>query len=253
MALLETRNLSKNFGGVKAVQEVSLEIKEGKIQGLIGPNGSGKTTLFNCLTGFFKPTSGEILFQGNPIHGLPPHRIVRLGIARTFQNLRLFSRMTVLENILVGLHTNRHTTLWEIIGGLSAAKRDYVESIAKARELIKLCGIELHINRLASELPYGIARRLEIARALATQPRLLLLDEPAAGMNPREAEELRQLIIQINRQGITVLLIEHNIHLVLGVCSWVYVMDAGRLIAHGTPEEVAHNPLVIEAYLGKDT
>jgi branched-chain amino acid transport system ATP-binding protein len=250
--LLRINSLSRYFGGVKAVHEVTLDVVAGTIHGLIGPNGSGKTTLFNCLTGVCKPTAGSIFFAGGRIDGNAPHVICGFGIARTFQNLRLFGGMTLLENVLVGQHLHLHVGLVGAVLNRGTARSEQCRAVERARELLDFCGLGGHENDLASSLPYGLQRRLEVGRALATDPRLLLLDEPAAGMNPAESDALKALVRRIRDNGVTVFLIEHNVRLVMGVCERVSVMESGRLIADDTPEKVAGDPLVIEAYLGKD-
>ncbi len=252
MTILELNSLSRYFGGIKAVEQVSLSIEEGSIHGLIGPNGSGKTTLFNCLTGVYKPNSGYVKFYGKRIDGCAPHIICNWGIARTFQNLRLFSGMTALENILVGRHIHSKVNIFKaVIGGISV-RNEHQQAVHKSLELLEFCGLSSKVDQIASSLPYGLQRRLEIARALATEPKLLLLDEPAAGMNISEAEDLKNLIRQIRNKGITVFIIEHNVRLVMGLCERVSVMDAGKLIADGKPDIIAKDPLVIEAYLGRE-
>ena len=251
MALLEVKDLTKNFGGLTAVGDVTMELHEGELVGLIGPNGAGKTTLFNLLTGVYEPSEGIISLAGTILNGKAPSKIASLGLGRTFQNIRLFKNMTVLENVLIGLGNHGKSEVFASFFRLPAFYKNEEALKTKAIELLKIFDLDGDADTLAKNLPYGQQRRLEIVRALATEPKILFLDEPAAGMNPQETAELTQLIRKIKEEfGITIILIEHDMSLVMEVTERIYVLEYGRLIAHGTPEEIRNNKRVIEAYLG---
>ncbi len=255
--VLEIKGLTMDFGGIRALDRLELRVRKGEIVALIGPNGAGKTTFFNCLTGIYKPSGGDLLLtppgqETRRLNGLKPNKVTQQGLARTFQNIRLFPNMTVLENVMIGRHCR---TRAKVLGAIFRNKKTVQEEkkiVAVAYSLLQKIGLEKSVNEFAKNLPYGDQRRLEIARALATDPFILLLDEPAAGMNPPETDELDRLICEIRDEGLSILLIEHDMKLVMSLSDHIFVMDYGKKIAEGSPEEVRNNPAVIKAYLGED-
>ena len=255
--ILEVKGLTMDFGGIRALDHLDLRVHQGEIVALIGPNGAGKTTFFNCLTGLYKPTAGDLLLtppggRTRRLGGLKPNHVTRQGLARTFQNIRLFPNMTVLENVMIGRHCRTRAKVLGAIFRDRRTRQEEKEIVALSLSILEELGLADVINEFAKNLPYGAQRRLEIARALATEPLILLLDEPAAGMNPQETRELDELICRIRDKGLSILLIEHDMKLVMSLSDHIFVMDYGRKIADGTPEEIRANPAVIKAYLGED-
>jgi len=251
MTLLSIQNMTKRFGGLVALNALNINVKEKSIHSIIGPNGAGKTTFFNCLTGFYRPEEGEVLLNGNSIVGLSPDRIVNKGIARTYQNIRLFPNLTALENVMVGYHVHLKSSFLGPILGLKSTRMEEAKATQIAMDLLKYVKMEGKEDTLAKNFPYGEQRRLEMARALASQPKLLLLDEPTAGMNPRETQDMMDFIEHMRGQlGITIVLIEHQMRVVMNISDIVTVLDYGKMIAEGLPEEIKNNKTVIEAYLG---
>jgi len=248
--LLEVQDVLINFGGVTALNKVNLHVNEGEVAALIGPNGAGKTTVFNIVTGYYSPTSGNVIVDGESVLGLRPYQIARKGLGRTFQNIRLFGDMTAVENVATAADSLNKSGLVGSLFGVPRSRRDEAASMEKAHELLKFIGLDHRALQMAKNLPYGDQRRLEIARALALNPKVLLLDEPAAGFNPQEKVELGQLIREIRDRGFAVLLIEHDMSLVMDISDRVSVLDFGQKIAEGTPKEIQNNQRVIDAYLG---
>ena len=250
--ILEVAGLTMRFGGLLAVNNVALKVQEKQVISMIGPNGAGKTTVFNCLTGFYAPTGGEILLRGEPIQGLPGHKIAHKGVVRTFQNVRLFKEMTALENLLIAQHRHLNTNFFAGLFKTPSFRRSEKEAMERAQYWLEKVNLTEFANRTAGTLAYGQQRRLEIARCMMTQPRIIMLDEPAAGLNPKETEDLKALIAMLRSEhGVTVLLIEHDMKLVMSISDHIYVINQGTPLADGTPEEIRGNPDVIKAYLGE--
>ena len=250
--MLKLENVSRHFGGLKVLQDVTLDVPQGRIFGLIGPNGAGKTTVFNLVTGLLPPSSGSIVFDGQSIVGRAPHRITQAGIARTFQNIRIFKEMTLLDNVVVGMHRHLGSGWPAMLLATPRWRAEEARARERARELLGWVRLEHKVDDLADNLSYGEQRKLELARALATEPRLLLLDEPVAGMNSTEKTELMREVLAIRERGYTIFMIEHDMRFVMGLCDEIAVLNFGRIIARGTPEQIRNDPQVIEAYLGRD-
>ena len=250
--MLKFNQVSKHFGGLQVLQNVSFEVPQGGIFGMIGPNGAGKTTVFNLLTGLLRPSSGTITFNGNDLGAVAPHQITKLGIARTFQNIRIFKEMTLLENVIVGMHDRLDYGFGGLLLNLASFRNIETKARERARELLSWVKLDHKANLLAENLSYGEQRRLEFARALATEPKLLLLDEPVAGMNPSEKTTLMAEIVNIKQRGFSIFLIEHDMRFVMGLCDRIAVLNFGRIIAEGKPDAIKTNPEVIEAYLGRE-
>ena len=256
--ILEVRHLSMDFGGLRAMDRLDLHIQQGEIVALIGPNGAGKTTFFNCITGIYNPTEGDVLVRPpgrkpKRINGLKPNRVTEIGLARTFQNIRLFQQMTVLENVMIGRHCRMRSGIPGAVLRPPRTVREEKQAVADSYRILEKIGLERYVNELSKNLPYGAQRRLEIARALATEPFLLLLDEPAAGMNPHETMDLDRLILRLrDEEKVSILLIEHDMKLVMSLSDRIYVVDYGKKIAEGTPRQIKNDPVVIKAYLGEE-
>ena len=250
--MLELTQVSKHFGGVEVLQDVSFTVQAGQVFGLIGPNGAGKTTVFNLITGLITPSSGRISFNGQPLTGVAPHQITRRGIARTFQNIRVFKEMSLLDNVIVGMHAHLNYSAAGLLLSLPGFRQQERQARLRAHELLSWVGLDKHADDVADALSYGDQRKLELARALATEPKLLLLDEPVAGMNTSEKSELMRVIVRIAERGYTIFVIEHDMRFVMGLCQRIAVLNFGRIIAQGKPEQIKRDPNVIEAYLGRD-
>ena len=250
--MLEVNNITLRFGGLIAVNDVSMKVEDGRITGLIGPNGAGKTTTFNCLSGVYKPNSGTIVFDGKHLEGMRPYQVHNVGISRTYQVINLFRTMSVIDNVMVGIHSHLKSNFWQSLLHVRSERAEEQAAYEKCHELLRFVGLDEKAMALAGSLSYGEQRLLEIVRGLASDPKLILLDEPAAGMNSREKQELDVLLHRIIDRGVSILMVEHDMKMVMGVCDYIYVLSSGKLLAEGVPEAVRNNPDVIKAYLGGD-